>query len=303
MKFGQLKTVKIILALVFILLTVSRITKSVAQANLMLEGDFTQRSEGFSVKGFLPLMKVGPSNMNMVFIPAGEFQMGCDPDHNGGWPCNSWELPLHTVVLDAFYIDKTEVTNAQYALCVAAGDCTPPADDSSSTRTSYFNNPLYADYPVVYVSWFKSSTYCTWAGKRLPTEAEWEKAARGPTIRAYTWGDASPTCALVNGYVNGMCVGDTTAVGSYPAGASPYGALDMAGNVWEWVNDWYSSNYYKLLVSPNPLGPASGEYKITRGGSALDYDNGVALRLAFRDADFPINSGGSRGFRCALTQK
>ncbi len=221
-----------------------------------------------------------------VLVPAGEFRMGTA----GG---SGDETPQHTVYLDAFQIDRTEVTNALYAQCVAAGVCTAPSSVNSNKRSSYYGNSQFANYPVINVSWEDARKYCAWSGGRLPTEAEWEKAARGTDGRAYPWGNESPDAQRCNFDRN---IGDTTPVGGYPAGASPYGALDMAGNVWEWTADWYAEEYYATSPAANPQGPATGDARVLRGGSW--YNDERSVRAANRYGDFPGDWDDFIGFRC-----
>jgi formylglycine-generating enzyme required for sulfatase activity len=225
--------------------------------------------------------------------------MGCDSSNPAETWCSSDEQPLHTVTLSAYSIDKYEVTNARYKACVDAGGCTAPAGGvNSRTRSPYYGTSTYADYPVMYVNWHQARAFCAWAGKRLPTEAEWEKAARGSSdTRKYPWGDSVPNCTKLN---YNYCVGDTSRVGSYPNGASLYGAMDMAGNVWEWVNDWYSSSYYSVSPSVNPQGPATGAYRVLRGGTWNLSDHFV--RSAARYYFFPDNWYFFIGFRCVRSQ-
>ncbi len=238
------------------------------------------------------LTQVSPKDgMVVINIPAGDFLMGsADSDKEA----NSDEKPQHKVYLDAFWIDKTEVTNAMYALCVRAGACSSLIETRSFARAGYYNSPQYKDYPVIYVSWDDANRYCRWAERRLPTEAEWEKAARGADGRLYPWGDAAPNPSLLNFNKN---AGDTTQVGKYLEGASTYGVLDMAGNVWEWVGDWYDEKYYSKSPNRNPEGPASGGFGILRGGAWVTEANYVRaaqrLKVAFDFRDSIV------GFRCA----
>jgi formylglycine-generating enzyme required for sulfatase activity/serine/threonine protein kinase len=231
--------------------------------------------------------------MVLVPIPAGTFRMGSE---NG----NLDEQPVHSVTLDAFWMDQTEVTNAMYAQCVTDEACTPHRS-SGYNRSSYYGNPEFDHYPVVFVDWIQAQAYCTWAGRRLPTEAEWEYAARGGLEGAmYPWGDDSPVCTL--GAVNGAQFADcspydTLAVGSFAPNG--YGIFDMAGNVWEWVADRYDASYYRNSPSDNPIGPDSGDYRVLRGG-AWSYD-GDDLRVSNRSGSVLGSSGSLIGFRCSLS--
>jgi len=227
----------------------------------------------------------------MALIPSGCFNMG-DAFSEGG----SDELPVHNVCITSdFYMDVNEVTNAEYAACVCASGCTAPGDSSSYSRGSYYGNPTYHDFPVIYVSWNQATAYCTWAGKRLPTEAEWEYAARGGLSgQRYPWGDT-----ISGSNANYMDSGDpwdndTSQVAYYPANG--YGLYDMAGNVFEWVNDWYLSTYYSVSPTNDPPGPASGTYRVLRGGSWNI--NTYALRVAYRMNRNPTNQFYYLGFRC-----
>jgi len=235
----------------------------------------------------------------MRLIPAGEFSMG---DHHGDV---SWikerATPVHTVYLDAFYIDKYEVTVGQYKKFIQATGHRAP-DWSDVSKYSPTDN-----HPIVYVSWEDAQAYCKWAGKRLPTEAEWEKAARGGLVgKRYPWGDEAPDAG--GKYRASYDPGDDDAdgyeycapVGSFPPNG--YGLYDMAGNVWEWCSDWYDKNYYSSSPRNNPPGAAggSGSFRVVRGGS-WRYAN-YLMRAVDRNADWPSDLNSNLGFRCCVAQ-
>ncbi len=231
---------------------------------------------------------VGKDGAPMVLIPAGEFQMG---DHFNEGRDN--ELPVHTVYLDAFYMDKYEVTNTLYKKFMDATGHKAPV----YWKNSRFNAP---DQPVVMVAWHDAEAYCDWVGKRLPTEAEWEKAARGGLGgKRYPWGNEAPDAGGVYraNYDPGNAADGyayTAPVGSFPANG--YGLYDMAGNVWEWCADWWGRDYYANSPPNNPLGPDSGSYRVVRGGSWPHPPS--PLRVAYRPDLDPAYTDSNVGFRC-----
>lgn len=228
-----------------------------------------------------------PLGTPQVKVPAGSFSMG-------SWTGAADEQPVHRVSGAGFVMDRYEVTNARYALCVSDGVCSAPSLTSSFKRARYYDAPEYADYPVIHVAWGQANTFCTWAGGRLPTEAEWERAARGTTdTRTYPWGDSAPDCDKAN---FAGCVGDTDRVGRRPAGQSPYGVFDMAGNVWEWTADWYEAGYYARSPESDPTGPDAGYLKVMRGGCWMSGTS--SLRTTCRKAELPSSWAPNVGFRC-----
>ena len=249
--------------------------------------------------------------MKMSYVPAGEYVIGGSADKSlaeceifrGGCKKN-WFAdmePVHTVYLDAFWVDQTEVTNAMYTQCIADGACNLPRDNSSNTRESYYDNVEFENYPVVYVSWNDADSYCSWAGRRLLSESEWEKAARGGLEgKMYPWGDDAPVCDknVKNGANSLTCnSADTEEVGVYMP--NEYGIYDMASNVFEWTADWHSESYYANSPVENPQGPDSGENRVLRSASWSHTANFV--QIAYRDWDEPNTVRNILGFRCAFS--
>ena len=232
----------------------------------------------------LPAAIIGHDGAPMVLVPAGEFPMGSDEGDDD-------EQPVHRVLLDSFYIDTFEVTNGRFAKFVEAIQSEPPwgfADQETPV--------IHADHPVRWVNWLEAWGYCLWAGQRLPTEAEWEKAARGTDGRVYPWGNDPPTAAHA---VFGLTEGAETVspIGNRDQGRSPYGVHDLAGNLYEWVTDWYDDGFYTTTPASNPRGPAAGTAKVQRGGSYTNTP--YRLRAAFRTKGDPTEHDPHVGFRCA----
>ncbi len=243
--------------------------------------------------------KKGPDGAPMILIPAGPFTMGS----NDGLPN---ERPERTITLDDYYIDQYEVTLGLYQKFLeAAKHNAPPTWDDEAAST-------VGDRPAIGMSWEDAAAYCQWVGKRLPTEAEWEKAARGTDGRRYPWGHMQPFVDIAN-YNRGLWVSEAVTLvavtsglegmsvrhGLKEGGKSPYGLYHMAGNAAEWVADWYDREYYQKGPEKNPTGPASGEKKVLRGGSWADLP--TALRVTARFSAEPDFQDRTIGFRCAMT--
>ena len=236
----------------------------------------------------VPHEMTGKDGAPMVLVSAGEFAMGSDKGDED-------EFPIHRVNLNAFYIDKFEVTNGRFAKFVDAILSEPPWGFADKDKPV-----IHADRPVRWVNWMDAMGYCLWAGKRLPTEAEWEKSARGTDGRIYPWGNDPPTPVHA---VYGLKEGGeetTSDIGDRDKGQSPYGAHDLAGNLYEWVMDWYAEDYYlNFAANPaiNPRGPSEGTAKVQRGGSYIN--SPYRLRSSFRTKGEPTEQDPNVGFRCA----
>ena len=241
--------------------------------------------------------QVGKDGGPMVLVPAGSFPMGVPPgDRDGGRD----EYPRHEVFLDAYYIDKYEVTNGRYLEFIRVTGHRKPQHPSNPKRNLWQGGMMpeeVTDRPVINVDWYDADAYCRWAGKRLPTEAEWEKAAKGTEDYRFPWGDVEPTDKHLNFLQRWVGERTLMPVGSYEAGKSPYGVYDVAGNVFEWVADWYDSGYYAKSPAKNPKGPETGTRKVVRGSGWQSET--PTVRIFTRFGSDPKNRNESTGFRCA----
>lgn len=245
-----------------------------------------------------PTEITGKDGAPMVLVPEGNFPMGVPSGARDG---GVDERPNHEVFLDTFYIDKYEVTNGRYLQFITDTGHRSPHHPTDSTKNLWQGNTMpesVIDLPVINVDWYDADAYCKWAGKRLPTEAEWEKAAKGPNEWRFPWGDVEPTDKHLN-YNQTTWRGEATLVpvGIYEAGKSPYGAYDMSGNVWEWVADWYDAGYYAKSPDRNPKGPQTGGFKVLRS-SGWQGETPQA-RVFTRIKSKPLDRNHSTGFRCA----
>ncbi len=251
----------------------------------------------------LPTRIVDGNGAAMLLVPAGEFLMGSD----------SWsgsEQPAHTVYLDGFYIDQFEVSNAAFAEFLnevgnqiegVAGKAHWVEESDPDLRIHRLDGIWQPDegwenHPMNEVTWFGAASFCEWREARLPSEAEWEKAARGTDGRTYPWGEAEPTCKMAN--FSG-CFYDSVPIDSYPEWVSPYGVYNMAGNVHEWTNDWYGEDYYANSPTENPTGPENGDYKVFRGASWFNAN--FQTRTTYRYPKLPVLTYKANGFRCAIS--
>ncbi len=235
--------------------------------------------------------------MDMVFVPGGAFHMGAE---RGG----ADERPRHEITLAPYLLDRTEVTVERYQECVNAGGCPEDGFLSNGPAAAYCNYgaPQREQHPMNCVRWDGAVAFCEWAGRRLPTEAEWERAARGTDERPYPWGSEPATCerCVMKSEAGDGCSADRTwEVGSRPHGVSELGIFDLAGNVWEWVQDWYAADYYAISPPRDPRGPTTGTKRVIRGGSWLSETDGAALRSTVRRGADPEEEGNGVGFRCA----
>jgi formylglycine-generating enzyme required for sulfatase activity len=227
----------------------------------------------------------------MVLVPEGLFTLGT----NDRDPWDIVAQPAQEITLPAYYIDKYEVSNDQYSRCVDAGRCSAPTKYGSKSRNSYYDDPQYADFPVIYVSWGNASAYCSWRGGRLPSEAEWEKAARSDDQRPFPWGEDLPDCLHANFWPTGACEGDTLSVKSNPSGASPYGAFNMSGNVAEWVHAWFAAYKGGNASASKDFGQS---YRVIRGGTYFDNTNNIRTTVRKGLSLEAVQS--YVGFRCVV---